>query len=78
MCVAGDTHIPLACTPTPAPPAAPGRYFDKTGTGYLRVEDMRRIMHNLGAGLPHRAVRGLVHGVADPTGGWRGERIYYR
>lgn len=54
------------------------RYFDKTGTGYLRVEDVRRIVHNLGVCLPHRAVRCLVQGAADPTGGWRGERVYYR
>lgn len=54
------------------------RYFDKTGTGYLRVEDLRRIVHNLGAGLSHRSVKTLVQGVADPQGGWRGERVYYR
>lgn len=54
------------------------RYFDKTGTGYLRVEDLRRIIHNLGAGLSHRSVKALVHGVADPQGAWRGERVYYR
>lgn len=54
------------------------RYFDKTGTGYLRVEDLRRIIHNLGAGLCHRSVKALVHSVADPQGGWRGERVYYR
>eukprot|EP00879_Flechtneria_rotunda_P021247 GHRR01022384.1.p1 GENE.GHRR01022384.1~~GHRR01022384.1.p1 ORF type:complete len:131 (-),score=13.43 GHRR01022384.1:1418-1810(-) len=54
------------------------RYFDKTGTGYLRVEDLRRIIHNLGECLPHRSVKALVHGVADPGGSWRGERVYYR
>jgi hypothetical protein len=56
----------------------PCRYFDKTGTGYLRVEDLRRILHNLDQGLPHRAIKALVAAVADPHGAYRGERVYYR
>lgn len=56
----------------------PRRYFDKTGTGYLRVEDLRRILHNLDQGLPHRAIKALVAAVADPHGAYRGERVYYR
>eukprot|EP00775_Hariotina_reticulata_P005737 gene5737-5977_t len=54
------------------------RYFDRTGTGYLRVEDLRRLVHNLGACLPHRAVKLMVQGVADPMGSYRGERVFYR
>jgi hypothetical protein len=42
------------------------------------VEDLRRILHNLGHSLPHRSIKALVQGVADPHGGWRGERVYYR
>jgi len=38
------------------------RFFDKTGTGYLKVEDLRCIVHNLGVQLPHRRVRSLVLG----------------
>lgn len=75
------THPTGSCTLTACcllPPCAACRYFDKTGTGYLRVEDLRRILHNLGHSLPHRAIKALAQGVADPHGGWRGERVYYR
>lgn len=68
----------LPCTDYNQPFLVCRRYFDKTGTGYLRVEDLRRILHNLGHSLPHRAIKALVQGVADPHGGWRGERVYYR
>jgi hypothetical protein len=77
-------HKPLHSTvlhphyPPPSHPPPLRRYFDKTGTGYLRVEDLRRILHNLELGLPHRAIKALVAAVADPHGGFRGERVYYR
>jgi len=54
------------------------RYFDKTGTGYLRCEDLRRIVHNLGLQLPHRRVRTLVLGVSELTGRFKGERVMYK
>ena len=56
------------------------RYFDKSGCGYIKVDDMRRLLHNLGAGLPHRLVKDLASVAADTSGGsrGRGERVYYR
>jgi hypothetical protein len=39
---------------------------------------MRRLVHNLGLGLPSRLVKELVARVADPSGRHKGERVYYR
>lgn len=49
-----------------------------TGAGYIKVEDVRRIIGNLGRCLSHRAVKDLCTNVADTTGRHRGERVYYR
>ena len=55
------------------------RYFDRTGCGYIKVEDLRRLMHSLGAGLPHRLVKEVVAAAAESgSSRWRGERVYYR
>ena len=55
------------------------RYFDRSGAGYLKVDDLRRLLHNLGAGLPHRLVKELATVAADASGSrGRGERAYYR
>ncbi len=58
------------------------RYFDRTGCGYIKVEDMRRLLHSLGLGLPYRAVKDLAS-VAQEVSAMRGghsssDRIYYR
>jgi hypothetical protein len=77
------------CVPTdPTNPTSPAtnlivpihsRYFDRTGCGYIKVEDLRRLMHALGAGLPHRLVKELVAVAAEGgSSRWRGERVYYR
>ena len=36
------------------------RYFDRTGAGYIRSDDLRRILHCYGASWPLREVRDLV------------------
>lgn len=54
------------------------RYFDRTGVGYIRSEDLRRLLLSLGLGLSVRVVKDLVERVADPSGRHKGERVYYR
>ena len=44
----------------------------------MKVEDLRRIIGNLGQFLAHRVVKELCTNVADTTGRHRGERVYYR
>ena len=47
------------------------------GTGYLKIDDLRKIVHNLGRDLSHRTVKELCVSVADPTGR-HPDRVYYR
>eukprot|EP00803_Ostreobium_quekettii_P006031 evm.model.scf_3803.1 EVM.evm.TU.scf_3803.1 scf_3803:4028-11146(+) len=56
------------------------RYFDRTGCGYIRCEDLRRMLHNLGRSVPPRTVRELVANVADRSMRYkeREPRVYYR
>lgn len=55
-----------------------------TGTGYIKTEDMRRILHNLGLRLSYRQVKDLCTYVAETTSNTgssrssRADRIYYR
>ena len=44
------------------------------GTGYLKLDDMRRILNNLGLGLSHRTVKELCLQVMDPAS----RKIVYR
>ena len=59
-----------------------GAWF--TGTGYIKTEDMRRILHNLGVRLSYRQVKDLCTYVAETTSNTgstrssRADRIYYR
>lgn len=46
----------------------PDRFFDRTGCGYFRTDDLRRLLHALGLGLPHRVVRELARGKDDALG----------
>lgn len=54
------------------------------GTGYIKTEDMRRILHNLGLRLSYRQVKDLCNYVAETTSSTassrssRADRIYYR
>jgi Ca2+-binding EF-hand superfamily protein len=50
----------------------------RAGTGYIRVEDLRRILHNLGAALPNWLVKELTTNVADTSSRHRADRVYYR
>eukprot|EP00798_Chlamydomonas_sp_ICE-L_P007405 gene7405-533_t len=49
-------------------------YFDRQGLGWLRLEDLRQVIHNLGADLPNRLVKDLVNIVSSSRGG----RVYYK
>lgn len=51
-----------------------------TGTGYLRVDDLRRIINNLGLGLSLRTVKELCLNVAGGSSSarTRADRVYYR
>ena len=66
------------------------RFFDRTGCGYIKVDDLRRLLHSLGLGLTHRTVKELVGAALDASarasaaassgrsGGAAADRIYYR
>ena len=52
-----------------------------TGTGYIKTEDMRRILHSLGMRMSYRQVKDLCSLVAEITGSSsrsRTDRVYYR
>lgn len=46
-----------------------------TGTGYLKVDDVKILLHALGQFMSHRVVRELTSAVADVR---RPDRIYYK
>lgn len=56
------------------------RYFDKTGCGYIKADDLRRLLHNLGRCMAPRCVRELVSAVVDRSTRYkeRDSRVYYR
>lgn len=69
-------HLHYPCAPST-------RYFDRTGCGYLRIEDLRRILHNLHTCLPHRTVRDLAalylsSSSSDRKSSSSESRCYYR
>lgn len=41
--IAGSNHLPCV-----------RRYFDRTGCGYMKQDDLRRLLQVLGCALPHR------------------------
>lgn len=49
-----------------------------TGIGYLKTEDLRRILVALGRALPTRTIKELLSNVVDAGSRHRGERVYYR
>ncbi|CAK9166756.1 unnamed protein product, partial [Ilex paraguariensis] len=53
------------------------RFFDRNRVGYIRVEDMRLIIHNLGKFLSHRDVRELVQSALLESNTGRDDRILY-
>lgn len=52
------------------------RYFDRAGCGYIKCDDLRRLLHNLGCCLPPRVVRELVQRDAVMNKG-KPERVVY-
>jgi Ca2+-binding EF-hand superfamily protein len=50
------------------------RFFDRTGCGQVRQEDLRRLLHALGAGLPNRLIKSLTAAVVDK----RTDKLHYR
>ncbi|CAL5188797.1 unnamed protein product [Lathyrus oleraceus] len=53
------------------------RFFDRNRVGYVRVEDMRIIIHNLGMFLSHRDVKELVQSALLESNTGRDDRILY-
>ncbi|GAU37649.1 hypothetical protein TSUD_220750 [Trifolium subterraneum] len=53
------------------------RFFDRNRVGYIRVEDMRIIIHNLGMFLSHRDVKELVQSALLESNTGRDDRILY-
>ncbi|KAL3338739.1 hypothetical protein AABB24_027719 [Solanum stoloniferum] len=54
------------------------RFFDRNRAGYVRVEDMRLILHNLGKFLSHRDVKELVQSALIESNTGRDDRILYK
>ena len=56
------------------------KMLSRAGTGYLRVDDLRRIINNLGLSLSLRTVKELCLNVAggSPSSKTRSDRVYYR
>ncbi|KAF5198132.1 Cell division cycle and apoptosis regulator protein, partial [Thalictrum thalictroides] len=53
------------------------RFFDRNRVGYIKVEDMRFILHNLGKFLSHRDVKELVQSALLESNTARDNRILY-
>ncbi|KAJ7943439.1 cell division cycle and apoptosis regulator protein 1-like [Quillaja saponaria] len=53
------------------------RFFDRNRVGYIRVEDMRLVIHNLGKFLSHRDVKELVQSALLESNTGRDDRILY-
>ncbi|XP_042494256.1 protein SHORT ROOT IN SALT MEDIUM 1-like [Macadamia integrifolia] len=53
------------------------RFFDRNRVGYLKVEDLRLVFHNLGKFLSHRDVKELVQSALLESNTARDNRILY-
>ncbi|MQM13546.1 hypothetical protein Taro_046470 [Colocasia esculenta] len=53
------------------------RYFDRNRVGFIKVEDLRTIIHNLGMFLSHRDVKELVQSALLESNTGRDNRILY-
>ncbi|XP_021725197.1 cell division cycle and apoptosis regulator protein 1-like isoform X2 [Chenopodium quinoa] len=53
------------------------RFFDRNRVGYLRVEDLRVLIHNLGKFFSHRDVKELVQSALLESNTGRDDRILY-
>ncbi len=46
--------------------------------GYIKLEDLRRLLHSLSQGLPQWLIKDLTSNVADLARRGRPDRVYYR
>ncbi|KAL4853770.1 Cell cycle and apoptosis regulator protein 2 [Chlorella vulgaris] len=53
------------------------RFLDKTGSGYILTDDLRRLLEGLGLALHHAVVKELCVNVADVSGKYKNERVHY-
>nr|XP_043606626.1 protein SHORT ROOT IN SALT MEDIUM 1-like isoform X2 [Erigeron canadensis] len=53
------------------------RFFDRNRVGYIRVEDLRLILHALGNSISHRDVKELVQSALLESNTGRDDRILY-
>jgi hypothetical protein len=53
------------------------RFFDRNRVGFVRVEDLRLIIHNLGKFMSHRDVKELVQSALLESSTGRDDRILY-
>ncbi|GAB2242015.1 hypothetical protein Droror1_Dr00018790 [Drosera rotundifolia] len=53
------------------------RFFDRNRAGYVRVEDLRLILHTLGENLSHRDVKELAQSALLESNTGRDDRILY-
>ncbi|KAJ0737672.1 putative Cell cycle and apoptosis regulator protein [Helianthus annuus] len=54
------------------------RFFDRNRVGYIRVEDLRLILHSLGKCMSHRDVKELVHSALLESNTGRDDLILYK
>ncbi|EHA8588973.1 putative protein SHORT ROOT IN SALT MEDIUM 1 [Cocos nucifera] len=54
------------------------RFFDQNSVGYIKVEDLRCIIHNMGKFLSNRDVKELVQSALFESNSARDNRIFYR
>lgn len=71
LCIPANSALGTLCNPG-------------AGTGYIKTDDMRKILHNVGLRLSYRQVKELCAYVAETTGNAvssrsnRTDRIFYR
>ncbi|KAJ6819174.1 uncharacterized protein M6B38_403810 [Iris pallida] len=54
------------------------RYFDRNRVGYIKVEDLRCLIHNLGKFLSHRDVKEMIQSALFESNSARDNRIFYK
>ncbi|URD78443.1 cell division cycle and apoptosis regulator 1 [Musa troglodytarum] len=54
------------------------RFFDQNRVGYIKVQDLRCILHNLGKFLSHRDVKELAQSALLESNSARDDRIFYK
>ncbi len=57
--------LPLSLPLPPSPFLV--RFFDRTGCGYFKQDDCRRLLHSLGLGLSYRMVRDIASAAVEAS-----------